>query len=81
MFGKQRLHFIRGEGIKDHNLFRINSRFQPAFKHGATHLAGANKHQGSLKRNAHASPTVSSRLLSSAALAVFPAQQTYWTAG
>ena len=81
MFGKQRLHVIGGKGVKDHKFLRINAGFEPALKHGATHLAGAHKHEGSLERNAHASPMVSSRLLSRAASAVFPAQQTYCTAG
>ena len=81
VLGQQGLHVIRGKGIKDRNFFGISAGFEPALKHGAAHLAGTHENQGSLERKAHASPMVSSRLLSRAASAVWPAQQTYCTAG
>jgi len=81
MPGQQGLHLVGGKGIKDDDFFGIGTGFQPAFQHGAAHLAGAHENQISAERKAHASPMVSSRLLSRAASALWPAQQTYCTAG
>jgi len=81
---ERRARLRRGR-IDDRDLAWIEAGTEPAFQHGAAHLAGTDQNQPAGKPygavGGHASPCVSSKAPSSASPAVRPAQMTNWKAG